>query len=73
MRFIVDHLAMMSLDSPDFLNNLIFNSFFNPEVYFVALHSLINRDNQIADNQLASLTGLYQQLALKTAMAETPE
>jgi hypothetical protein len=70
MRYIVDHIALMSLDDPDFLNNLVFNSFFNADVFLSALHYLVNRDSQMADNQLSTLTSLFQQLALKAAMTE---
>jgi hypothetical protein len=70
MRFLADHVSLISLDSPDFLNVFVFNPFFNAKIYSVALHSLINRNYQIADNQLSTLTLIFQQLALKQAITK---
>ena len=70
MRFIADHLSLVSLDSPDYLNIFVFNQFFNHEIFSVALQSFVNRNYQVTENQISTLTLVFQQLFLKQSMSK---
>ena len=44
MRYIIQHLPVLSLDDPDFIGQFVFNEFFNAHVFNVVLESLLDHD-----------------------------
>jgi len=70
MKFIADHLSLMSLDDTEFINTLIFNPFFNAEVFKEVLDSFVNENAFPSDHQLSSLTYLFQNLGLQSHISE---
>ena len=70
MRFLAKHISLASLDDPDFTTLVVFNEFFNADIFEVYIDTLF-QNSLMVDEKIPLINNIFSELNLKGKISQT--
>lgn len=70
MKFLAKHISLTSLDDPDFTTMVVFNEFFNAEIFEVYVDTLF-QNSLMVDEKIPLINNLFAELNLKGKVSQS--